>query len=1007
MKGLGVFSPFAATSRCILCAPGYDDACGGGSPRPDANQSSLSLIGFEIKERAERPNSTFDLSFDANNNFSGFGNEVSFAGAINEFGTYDGARYGAGIADFTTYHKADVEGLDDKVASLVWMQCSGDNGIVGIGSTSGDLFLLDGTTIVEGDAPRVVSKTRACNTPLKRLSYNAKTNMLGIAGVDGQISVCDLANSVEPKVLDVSYGKWHVGLVTGLSWNKRLGHILATSGASVGASGSMSPSDSSGLVVWDLKARKPASSFRDPSGRMQPIAVEWMSEHMTQLIVGYGDDKSPAIQLWDLRNCTVPLKEVRGHTMGLTSLSICPHDPNLLLTSGRDDHTCCWTLDSVHGPFHPLGNMQTGALSHHRRIQWHPTAPGFFLAQDTDDELSVHSAMSMSLTESYMPAWIRRTCGVISGFASSVTTWTSAGAVNQYKLGMELDDDTARALDDSLELFCELANTNNFEAICRDRAATVTDEFDKLTWEVMGALHSGEAAALVNTLGYKLVEPKDEAVTQDYVDEQNDAPQPQTEGQLDGFGNEPLNEEDGEAFFSSLANKEASLADDPLVQSPVGDVHESEPPMSDEAPLTQTANYLSWGEDALCSRVIVGDYEGAAQLCLDKGKLTEALFLAYAGGLDLWLKVSDIITEKAQDPLLRALHLVMKGDVKAMVAQCPLDKWREVLVYVITNMMGDRDAYRDLCNVLGHRLYESFKEGNHKHLLPASIMFMCSGDVSRVIDCWKHLETGKNNIELVAKSAVRAAALWISVADDISKDHLGRSATMLAEAFVECGEVDKAVKCLSLPFVARDQYAMELLSRIRGTGHSVDFMEPKTQRREAAPVAPTQTQVPAKTAVRGPAEYGTAPAAVANAVYPGMPVPWPLPTATQQKGSSTRSTEDANRRIIATSAAVKPQGERMPSADLQFVTTVLGNLIAQGDTSRAAEDNRRRVADLMTSLSNGEQSAEANGLILNMCRAIHAGDRINANIILSTISTKLWSTANKNWIMCLKRIVPK
>ncbi|GBE60552.1 transport SEC31-like isoform X2, putative [Babesia ovata] len=1007
MKGLGVFSPFAATSRCILTAPCYDDACGGGSPRPDANQSSLSLIGFEIKERAERPSSAFDLSFDANNNFNGFANENPFGGSINEFGSYDSGRYGAGIADFTTYHTADIEGLDGKLTSLTWMECSGENGIVGVGATSGDLILLDGTTIVEGDAPRVISKTRACNTPLRRLSYNAKTNMLGIAGIDGQISVCDLGNSVEPKVLDVSYGKWHVGLVTGLSWNKRLGHILATSGAAVGPSGAMSPSDSSGLVVWDLKARKPASSFRDPSGRMQPIAVEWMSEHMTQLIVGYGDDKSPALQLWDLRNCTVPLKEVRGHTMGLTSLSICPHDANLLLTSGRDDHTCCWTLDSVNGPFHPLGNMQTGALSHHRRIQWHPTAPGFFLAQDTDDDLSVHSAMCMSQTESYMPAWTRRTCGVISGFASSVTTWTSAGVVNEYKLGSELDDDTAKALEDSLELFCELANTDNFGAICKDRAASVTDEFDKLTWEIMGALHSGEPAALVNTLGYKLPEPKDEAVTQDQFAEQNDAPQPQLDEKLDGFGGEPLNEEDGEAFFSSLANKESSLTEEPLAQSLSIDGHESEPPMSDEAPSTPTGSYLSWGEAELCSRVIVGDYEAAAQLCLDKGKLTEALFLAYAGGLDLWLKVSDAITEKAQDPLLRALHLVMKGDVRAMVMQCPLDKWREVLVYVITNMMGDRDAYRDLCNVLGHRLYESFKEGNKKDLLPASIMFMCSGDVSRVIDCWKHLETGKNNIELVAKSAVRAAALWISVADDISKDHLGRSATMLAEAFVECGDVDKAVKCLSLPFVARNPHATELLSRIRGTGHPGEFKEAPVQRRDPAPVAPAQTQVPAKSAVRGPTEFGTAPAAVANAVYPGMPVPWPLPTATQQMGSSTRSTEDANRRIIATSAAVQPQGERMVSTDLQFVTTVLSNLIAQGDTSRAAQDNRRRIADLMTSLSNGEHSAEANGLILNMCRAIHAGDRINANIILSTISTKLWSTANKNWIMCLKRIVPK
>ncbi|GFE54043.1 transport SEC31-like isoform X2, putative [Babesia ovis] len=1001
MKGLGIFSPFATTSGCILSAPCYDEYCGSGSPRMNLDDKVLSLLGFEIKEKVESTNNPFDMRFDANTNYNTFGNDNPFGTLNDDFGGYNNLNSGAGIAEFTTYHSVDLNFLEGRLSALVWMESTGDNGMIAVGTTVGDLYLLDGTAVVMGDAARVISKTRVCNTPIKRLSYNAKTNFLGVAGVDGQISVCDLTNPAEPKVIDTSYGKWRVGLVTGLSWNHRLGHILATSGAAMGPSGAMSPSDSSGLVVWDLKARKPASSFRDPSGRTNPIAVEWMPEHMTQLIVGYGDDRSPALQLWDLRNCSVPLKEVRGHTMGLTSLAICPQDPNLLLTSGRDDHTRCWTLDAVKGPFHDISSMQTGALSHHKRVQWHPQLPGLFLAQDTDDDISVHNVMGMTQTESYMPAWVRHSSGVISGFAASVTTWNAAGAIKQYTLSNDIDDETSKALDESLEVFCELADPRNLEKICEERHAAANNEFDKLTWSMMGALYKGSSEALITTLGFELPEPPSDMGNATGHEETVAHQQHLTGGFNEPFGEAPLNEDDGEAFFNSLCNKGGDNAVEFLGQSPVDEEGESARLEKAPEPVIDKSSHLEWGEDELCAKVVVGDYEGAVTMCMEKNRLTEALFLAYAGGLDLWLKVAAEITDKANNPLLRTLHLIMKGENHSIVEKCPLSKWRELLVYIITTTMDERETFNDLCRVLGNRLYTSFQQGNKDHVLPASILFMCSGDVSRVIEAWEHLEKGRNTLHILAQSVVRTAALSLSVSGNVANDYLGRKALMLAEAFVEAGDTSKAIKCLSLPSLSACPQVTAYLGRIRGMDTYTTVQQPQHNVQRHTPVTNVQS------APRNSADYATAPGAVAGAMYPGMPVPWPLPTATQQKVSRTRSTEDANKRIIATSAAVMPQHERLKPADLEFVTSVLGNLIAQGDTSRAAQENRRRIAELMTSLGNGEHTAEANNLILSMCRAIHAGDQVNANIILSTISTKLWNTTNKNWIMCLKRIVPK
>ncbi|KAK1443502.1 WD40/YVTN repeat domain containing superfamily protein [Babesia gibsoni] len=1005
MKGLGIFSPYAATSGCILTAPCYDESCGTGSPRLNVDDKSLSLLGFEIRERTESNANPFDIQFDAGNQFNTFGSDGGFGNPSDAFGGYNNAVSGTGIADFTTYCSSPLRSLNSNLTALIWMECGDENGIIAVGTSTGDLLLVDATSVVQGDNARVISTTKVCNTPLRCLGYNPKTNMLGVAGIDGQISVCDLTNPADPKVMDTSYGKWRVGLVTGLSWNQRLGHILATSGSSLGPTGNSSPSDASGLVVWDLKARKPASSFRDPSGRMNPISIGWMPEQMTQLIVGYGDDKSPALQLWDLRNCSVPLKEVRGHTMGLTCLAISPHDPNLLLTSGRDDYTRLWSLDAVKGPFAPIASMQTGALSHHKRIQWHPQVPGLFVAQDTDDEISVHNAMGMVYSDSYMPAWTRRTCGVVSGFAGSLTSWNAGGAIKQYTLGSQLDDETSKIMDESLDVFCDLANTSNFEAICQQRILSANTDFDKMSWSVMGAIFKGEASALVNSLGYEIAPPKTEAVQQNVPE-----PEPEQKGAFQQFGDAPLDEADGEAFFNSLCNQDKAGDVDILSPRNAVDVP--------DADISAVSDTLSWGDDELCRKVVVGDYESAAQLCLDMGKHTEALFLAYTGGFELWMKVSADIVGKVGSPVLRTLQLLMQRDMKTVVENSPLDSWREILACLTSSTMHEFGKYQELCEILAGRLHASYLRGKKSHQLPASIVYMCSGNIPKVVDIWRQLETGKNSYQVLAHSVVRIAALSVSVAGGATNEYLGRSATMLAEAFVDCGDTDKALRCLSLPFVINCPQAAALRGRISGISVPSGSMQKPVAGAKAV-AAPTYAQgvapkfeaqghgVPAQTVNRVGSSSGTAPGAVASAMYPGMPVPWPLPTATQQKSSSTRSTEDTNRRIIEASKSSHPLGERMNQGDLDYVSRVLGDLIARNDTSRAAQDNRKRIADLIAMLGNGEQSAEANGLILNMCRAIEAVDRVNANVILSTISTKLWNNTNKNWIMCLKRIVPK
>ncbi|KAK2196838.1 bifunctional Protein transport protein SEC31-like/WD40-YVTN repeat-like-containing domain superfamily/WD40-repeat-containing domain superfamily/WD40 repeat [Babesia duncani] len=1005
MKGLGVFSPNPANSRCILVAPGFDESCGLSSPRSNVGDKFLTLLEFDIKERVEQPTNSLTSQFDSFSNFNNYGYQNSIASQNWEFESYMSSNTGSGIADFHQIHTCPLEFDGGNITSLKWMNCGDQEGIVAIGSINGDVTLLNGADLLAAKPKcKIISNIKVCNTPIKCLSFNAKTNTLGVAGIDGQVSSVDLTSTTEPKVVDISFGKWRVGMVTGLSWNNRLGHILATSGSSSMQSGSMSPSDSTGLVVWDLKVRKPASSFRDPNGRINPVGIEWLPDQLTQLVVAYGDDKSPAIQLWDLRNCSVPLKEIKGHTRGVTSLGFSPHDPSLLLTSGRDDFTRCWSMSHSQGPFYCVSNIQTGALSHHKRIEWHPTFPGLFLGQDTDDDNALLQVFDHSQSESYMPSWVCPMRGVTSGFGGAIHTWNAAGDVRSFNLKSNLEPGTMNTLVESLDILQKLTNNANYSSVCKAQIESNWDS-SPLVWKTMDALYLQDSKLLAKCLGYAPMEPQPEPVPAVKV------PQEAIE-----------NEVDGEEFFNTLREKGAES----FCQQPP----EPQDPNTLTTPDSKLASpqNTSWGDDKQRSNVVLGNFPEAARQALKRNNIAEALLLAYAGGPDLWLEISQEVTRKANDPFIRTVFHLMQGDIGAIVANSDLGDWRETLSCICNIYSTNRPEFQELAGKLADRLFDSYARGDSKHLVAASVAYLCSSNVPKILETWRLLQDDHGSLDTKARLLVRCTALASIMRHPSLSDVIGMNATLVAEALVEAGEIGKALDCLEIPIIKSAPHASAFASRIQAhTSQAPRFVQ-QSAPISVAPATPivahgtvpsVPTQVAAPMVQNPPSvvsrsvgvptmpQIGSAPTAVAGAMYPGMPVPWPLPTETQQKVSNTKSTQEANRRIIATSAApsITPR-DLMPQKDLQFCTNVLTSLVPQGDTSRMAQETQRRIDELVSILQNGQLDADANGLILNMCSAIHAGDRSNANILLSNISTKLWNIQNKGWIMCLKRIVP-
>lgn len=66
----------------------------------------------------------------------------------------------------------------------------------------------------------------------------------------------------------------------------------------------------------------------------------WNPELATQFVVANDDDKNPSFNVWDLRKTDYPVATFQNiHYSGITSISWCLSDPNLVVSTGRDERT--------------------------------------------------------------------------------------------------------------------------------------------------------------------------------------------------------------------------------------------------------------------------------------------------------------------------------------------------------------------------------------------------------------------------------------------------------------------------------------------------------------------------------------------------------------------------------------------------------------------------------------------------------------------------------------------
>ncbi|KAH7647951.1 hypothetical protein FG379_001013 [Cryptosporidium bovis] len=154
----------------------------------------------------------------------------------------------------------------------------------------------------------------------------------------------------------------------------------------------------------------------------------------------------------------------------------------------------------------------------------------------------------------------------------------------------------------------------------------------------------------------------------------------------------------------------------------------------------------------------------------------------------------------------------------------------------------------------------------------------------------------------------------------------------------------------------------------------------------------------------------TAPHSGAKPPIPGMPVPWPLPTATQQLSSTTSTTANANRQIQEASKKSSNQnlGQALAPQLMDMVTNVINTSLNNmfSNEPRKKMDAQKKFDELFEKLRSGNISDSVSSKLVNLCKSIQTGDFSTANKIHIDLSSTEWEN-NKNWLMALKRIIPK
>ncbi|XP_026707070.1 protein transport protein Sec31B isoform X2 [Athene cunicularia] len=624
------------------------------------------------------------------------------------------------------------------------------SGVIIGGGDNGVLTMYSVHHILASKSEPVIGRTEKHSGPVRALDFNPfQSNLLASGANDSEIFIWDLNNFSVPMTPGAK-SQPHEDISV-VSWNRQVQHILSSAHPSGKA------------VVWDLRKNEPIIKVSDHSNRMHCSGMAWHPEVATQLVLSSEDDRLPVIQIWDLRFATSPLSQLEGHTRGVLSVSWCQADPELLLSSAKDNRILCWN-PSMGEVVYELPIRSQWCFD----VQWCPRNPSVFSAATFDGWINIYSVMGGNLEAQQKtqadkisssfnnldpfgtgqilpplqvpeqvaqttlipplkkpPKWIRRPVGVSFAFGGKLISFGLAKAPGQqmqqtYPHQVFISQVTTETefLLRSRELQMALQSGNLLD-YCQGKIQTAKLPFDENLWNFLKVnLEQESRTKLLKLLGYSKedLQKKITSCLSNGIPDKQPLPEAdetnaaQPDQLLINSSDDVAAVCSSSAFFDNLIPQNMSTL---------------------EIPVTKDTDGL------ISQALLLGNFEAAVELCMRAERFADAIILAIAGGEDLLKETQKRYFAKRKTKLSLLLSSVVQQNWQDIVCTCDLQSWKEALAILLT--YSKHEDYTHLCDMLGARL-ES--EGDAALSNDACLCYISSGNVERLVECWvKNHET--------------------------------------------------------------------------------------------------------------------------------------------------------------------------------------------------------------------------------------------------------------------------
>lgn len=659
----------------------------------------------------------------------------------------------AGAVDFDFSNETNLElwdlGLDKdnaaepqplvKVATesgfhdLAWSDhLDNQRGIVAGALDNGSLNLWDADKLLNGTSDALVTSTKKHSGAVKALQFNPKhSNLLATGGAKGELFITDLNNVENPFRLGNTAAR--ADDIECLDWNKKVAHILVT-GTSAGF-----------VTVWDVKTKKESLTLNN-YGRKPVSAVAWDPEKPTKLVTSIPLESDPVILVWDLRNSHAPERILKGHESGVLSMSWCAQDPELLLSSGKDNRTICW-------------NPQTGenygelpiVTNWTFQTRWNPHNPNFFATASFDGKICVQTiqntskeaaqaaatqnqaldgedffarahtqpqATTFSLPKT--PKWLERPVSASFGFGGrviSVGLNDSTGRTSKVRITpFQVDSNVGSAA----ESFETALKEGDLKSICESRIASASTEEEKSDWKVIeNLLSENPRKGLASYLGFsdEVNDVADEVNKLELKDETNGGVTP-TDAKKKHKRLQSIFDTSGESdnFLTDLGASKGARTN---------------------SPFSIYAGSESEADKAITRALFLGQFERALDVALQEDRLSDAFMIAVCGGDKCIEKVQEVYFSKQTGGpnYVRLLASIVGKNLWDVVHNADLSNWKEIMATLCT--FADEKEFPDLCEALGDRLEEQSQTTSDKSIRKdASFCYLAGSKLEKVVTIW-------------------------------------------------------------------------------------------------------------------------------------------------------------------------------------------------------------------------------------------------------------------------------